>query len=70
MSIDPLTREQFIDHIIQNRPPSDWRMGQWLFNELYTYRPDIADKIRGTAADPFHNDENIGPFWNTVVREW
>lgn len=30
------------------------RPGQALFNALCEVRPDIAERIRGTDADPFH----------------
>jgi hypothetical protein len=30
-----------------------WRYGQAFFNCLLDERPDIAEQIRGTSADPF-----------------
>ena len=32
------------------------RYGQVFFNELYRVRPDLADRIRGTALDPFYKN--------------
>lgn len=34
----------------------DWRRGQALFNALHDMYPSLAERIRGTAADPFNND--------------
>lgn len=33
---------------------SEWRVGQTLFNVLYSFYPDIADTFRGTEYDPFY----------------
>lgn len=50
------------------------RPGQALFNALRELRPDIAESIRGTDADPFHVREVPHPkFTNavcTIEREW
>ena len=32
---------------------NNWRIGQALFNELSKVWPECAEKIRGTAMDPF-----------------
>lgn len=37
------------------------RIGQAVFNHLYSVRPDIADKIRGTNFDPFPFDDEKHP---------
>jgi len=37
----------------------NWRKGQALFNAIYCIRPEIANEIRATDIDPFHNDNKI-----------
>ncbi len=34
----------------------DWRRGQALFNALHGVFPALAEQIRGTDADPFHDE--------------
>ncbi len=52
----------------------DQRWGQFVFNELYAIRPDIADAIRGTICDPFYANDNNDPrvhrFWAAVEQYW
>jgi len=36
-----------------------WRAGQALFNALLRVRPDLAEEIRGTDLDPFHDNKRI-----------
>lgn len=38
------------------------REGQRAFNDLYNEYPEIADKIRGTLKDPFHQDSRLPAF--------
>lgn len=33
-----------------------YRYGQVYFNLLFSHRPDISDKLRGSALDPFNSD--------------
>jgi len=35
----------------------EWRQGQAFFNTLYILHPHVADSIRGTKYDPFHNND-------------
>lgn len=44
------------------------RHGQALFNALYTLDPHMADLLRGSDVDPFHNDGSALDFINAVVR--
>ena len=51
------------------RAHHDWRRGQALFNALHGMHPELADLIRGTADDPFHNDsrERVQAFASAVM---
>lgn len=40
-----------------------WRAGQGMFNALELLRPDLANEIRATPLDPFHNNDRIGAFY-------
>ncbi|MFA6094175.1 MAG: hypothetical protein WC986_14650 [Elusimicrobiota bacterium] len=52
------------------RPSHAWRKGQTAFNALWEKRPDLADKIRATAADPFYDDSKLPTFWTEVQKHW
>lgn len=54
-----------------DKPTSEqWRRGQAYFNVLYDVKPNLADKVRGTLLDPFHNDARIPDFIVYVVTHW
>ncbi len=40
------------------------RFGQAVFNYLYQFYPELAEKIRGTEYDPFHNSFNVERMFN------
>lgn len=42
----------------------NWRKGQAVFNALHTLYPDIADSIRTTKYDPFHDDNIVKDLYN------
>lgn len=43
-----------------------FRAGQYLFNTLYQYWPQIADCIRGTELDMFYRDDIIEKFVKVI----
>lgn len=47
-------------------PESEERLGQSAFNTLYKLDPDLANMIRGTNADPFHDSARVGIFLKTI----
>ena len=54
---------------VLNRTP-DWREGQTYFNVLTEARPDLAEKVRGAAIDPFYQDGRIGDFLIFISDNW
>ncbi|HOY30259.1 MAG TPA: hypothetical protein PKW80_00120 [Bacteroidales bacterium] len=42
------------------------RKGQAFFNALYFLHPVIADNIRATQIDPFHDDEKLDECINQI----
>ncbi len=46
------------------------RRGQMFFNVLAFTRPDLAEPVRGTALDPFHDDSRIPDFLRHVEALW
>ena len=44
-----------------------WREGQAAFNALHEIDPDLANEIRGTRLDPFHQDGKLPEFYATVA---
>jgi hypothetical protein len=45
---------QFYFDVWLSAQKNKWRIGQALFNHLWTVRPDLAEQIRGGPSDPFH----------------
>jgi hypothetical protein len=46
------------------------RFGQALFNTLDVFDSDLAESIRCTDLDPFHDDGRIPKFLTRVRDEW
>lgn len=46
------------------------REGQQAFNLLYEHNPILADEIRGTRFDPFHDDGKLTRFFEYVRNRW
>lgn len=44
------------------------RDGQIAFNALHDLAPEIADGIRGTQVDPFHDDAKLDAFFDAVAQ--
>lgn len=53
-----MTYEDF-EILVRSSFPNDGdiRYGQHWFNTLYSVKPEIADRIRGTLHDPFHREK-------------
>ena len=49
---------------------ADWRLGQAYFNVLTEARPELAEKVRGSMVDPFHDDSRIGDFLVFISDHW
>lgn len=48
----------------------DQRRGQMFFNVLADARPDLAEQVRGTTLDPFHDNSRIPDFLRHVEDNW
>lgn len=46
------------------------REGQFWFNLLSSYRPDLARQIRATQFDPFYDDSRLQSFVTYVQDHW
>ena len=53
-----LTLDEFLRDA-ESGPYETWRRGQAFFHNLYGVRPDLAERIRMTALDPYHDDALI-----------
>lgn len=47
-----------------------WRLGQAAFNVLSIHRPDLSERIRGTALDPYHARDIPPEFYQWVEENW
>ncbi len=57
--MDKQTAIEFVKVWLNYTMNSKQRLGQCLFNSLYEFDPKLADSIRGTDKDPFHNNSVI-----------
>jgi len=67
------TFEKFVvnvDHYMTTANGLNWRSGQYAFNLLVKVRPDIAELLRGSDFDPFHDDSRLPAFYSFVLRNW
>ena len=46
------------------------RRGQATFNVLYRIRPDLSERIRGTALDAFYKNERLDAMCLFIEEEW
>lgn len=53
-----------------SKPGKGQRKGQYLFNTLYTERPDLAEKIRATETDPFYDDAKVHVCLKWLKENW
>lgn len=49
---------------------ADWRAGQTYFNVLTEVKPALAEKVRGSMVDPFHQDSRIADFLVFISDQW
>lgn len=67
-----ISSEQFLaslPYVYESRPTS-WRKGQAAFNYLCSAHPQLAERIRGTEADPFYDDMRLPTFEAVVRSDW
>lgn len=66
------TYEEFVDRVFASweHPANKKRLGQVFFNKLHKERPAIAERIRGTMFDPFHQDFIHVKISETVRDMW
>lgn len=65
-----LTVDELILTSTHDAVTNGWRLGQAYFNTLYVARPDLADRVRATACDPFNNDAVVPRFIEWAIRVW
>jgi len=58
-------RKKVVESLVANKK---YRAGQAMFNVLYETHPTLANSIRGTEADPFHNNKHISNFLNQTTE--
>ena len=64
-----MTAEEFIVlYRLESREIT--RLGQNAFNLLREYRPDLAEEVRGSYADPFCLDERLSEFEKFIRENW
>lgn len=65
----PVTLADYLAEVTGPKPRAH-RAGQWYFNLLVVARPDLADRVRGTALDPFHRDDRLPAFVGWLRTAW
>ena len=51
-----MTLSEFYQVVDECAKVNRWRIGQALFNGLTIERPELAEKLRATACDPFYSN--------------
>lgn len=64
-----MTYSQYLAKVHTERP-SEQRPGQWAFNLLYKVRPDLAEEIRTSVLDPFHDDSRLPALQEFLAGAW
>jgi hypothetical protein len=65
-----ITFAQYQDAVaIALRERRGLRKGQTFFNVLRELAPELADRLIGTAVDPFYNDAKLPEFVLRVAQE-
>lgn len=62
-----------VEHFIATAysiPPPGQRRGQAAFNQLLATKPELAELVRGTKEDPFHDDERLTLFEAWLRDAW
>lgn len=64
-----MTLNEFLElaTAIKGYRPKSLRLGQWAFNLLSDYHPQIAQVLSGTEYDPFHDDTKIPAFLRQLL---
>ena len=65
--------EYWIEVSLVHNKNQQWRYGQTLFNTLLDNRPDLAERIRGGALDPFYCEDTtprIKAFAQFIQENW
>jgi hypothetical protein len=63
------TLAQYLEAVeVSMRERRGLRKGQTFFNVLLEMEPELADRLAGTADDPFYNDGNLPGFLLRVVE--
>lgn len=71
MSEQDWTFQEFRDFIDDaSKRPQGWRYGQAAFNGLMSVRPALAELVRATSLDPFHDDEKVPVFYRWCEANW
>lgn len=66
-----MTISEYLDFGLRARGyrPHWARRGQFAFNCLFRWHPDIANAIVGTDADPFFDDRKLNRFFMTLWEQ-
>lgn len=64
-----MTFEQFKQSVVELKP-EPWRLGQTAFNLLLSEKPHLAERVRATAFDPFHDDDVLPRFYDYIELYW
>jgi hypothetical protein len=63
---------EFLDYCRKKkeRHGNTQKLGRYLINELWDYRPDLYHKVVWSAVDPFYLDSKIPAFEEFVIKNW
>lgn len=77
VKVGTITYDDYLESVIIGSVQyKSWRVGQVAFNMLSSYRPDIAERLRGGPHDPFyvdhlpHGHDRLAVFLAHVREAW
>jgi hypothetical protein len=68
--VTPTVNEFLIAYVRASEENPLWRSGQACFNALLEVRPDLAERMRGTDADPFYVQGRVGEALAWIADNW
>lgn len=63
-----ISLHQFYFDAVSRARKTNERYGQAMFNHLVEVRPDLAECVRGSLADPFYVERLADPRWDKFVN--
>jgi hypothetical protein len=65
-----MTYDEFLSKVSREQQETGYRYGQAFFNTLTRVRPVLAEEVRGTPLDPFHDEAVSQSLHQMLTGRW